>query len=250
MTALREFPAIQRANSSIEWPARSVSNMLAPHGVGNRGYGSGQDRHSNRFQRSGTTDRKELKRLKEREMVRKTKKSCLPAIAALLFVLTWSPIQSGAGVNVYVGDGEVNVDLGGEGVNVNIGNNLPAISFAAPPDLVVIPGTYVYMVPDIDVDVLFYQGDWWRPYQGRWYRSRDYDGQWSYVEAERIPSGLRALPQDYRHRLSTGYERIPHGDVKRNWRHWEKVKHWDSRVEHERGEHGDHDHGSQGGHDR
>ena len=183
-------------------------------------------------------------------MVSKTIKSYLPAIAALLFVLTGPATQSEAGVNVNVDDGRVNVDVGGEGVYVNVGNNLPATRFAAPPDLVVIPGTYVYMVPDIDVDVLFYQGDWWRPYQGRWYRSLDYDGQWSYVEAERIPSGLRALPQDYRHRLSTGYERIHHGDVKRNWRHWEKEKHWDSRAEHGRGEHGEHDHGSQGGHDR
>jgi hypothetical protein len=72
-------------------------------------------------------------------------------IGALLLVLTESATQSGAGVNV------------------NIGVNLPAIRFAAPPDVVVIPGTsYVYMVPDIDVDVLFFQGYWWRPYEGRW----------------------------------------------------------------------------------
>jgi hypothetical protein len=175
-------------------------------------------------------------------MERKTGKSRLPVIAALLLVLTGSASQSGAGVNVNVNDGGVNVDLGGEGVNVNVGSNLPANRFAAPPDLVVIPGTYIYMVPDITVDVLFYQDYWWRPYEGRWYRSRDYNGQWSYVEPGRIPDGLRALPQDYRHRLSPGYERIPHGEVKRNWKQWEKEKHWDRRVEQ--------GHGGQGGHDR
>jgi len=149
-------------------------------------------------------------------MERKTRKSCLPVIAALFFVLTGSATQSEAGVNV------------------NVGNNLPAFRFAAPPDVVVIPGTYVYMVPDIDVDVLFYQGDWWRPYEGHWYRSQDYNGQWSYMEPGRVPSGLRGLPQDYRHHLSPGYGRISHGDVKRNWKQWEKEKHWDRRDEHDR----------------
>jgi hypothetical protein len=53
-------------------------------------------------------------------MVRKTGKSHLPVIAALLFVLTGFASQSEAGVNVNVGEGGVNVDLGGEGVNVNV----------------------------------------------------------------------------------------------------------------------------------
>jgi hypothetical protein len=175
-------------------------------------------------------------------MERKTRKSRLPVIAALFFVLTGSATQSEAGVNVNVDEGGVNVDLGGEGVNVNVGSNLPANRFAAPPDVVVIPGTYVYIVPDIDVDVLFYQGYWWRPYEGRWYRSEDYNGQWSYIDSGRIPSGLRALPQDYRQRLSPGHERIPHGEVKRNWKQWEKEKHWDRRVDQGHGEQGEHDH--------
>jgi hypothetical protein len=124
---------------------------------------------------------------------------------------------------------------------VNIGINLPAYRFAAPPEVVVIPGTYVYMVPDIDVDVLFFQGYWWRPYEGRWYRSRDYKGGYRYIEPRRIPRGLRALPQDYRHRLSPGYERVPHRDVQKNWKKWEKEKYWDRRGEQGRGGHGDQD---------
>ena len=79
-------------------------------------------------------------------MIRKIRKSCLLVIGALLLVLTGSATQSEAEVNV------------------NIGVNLPAIRFAAPPEVVVIPGTYVYMVPDIDVDVLFFQVYWLRPY--------------------------------------------------------------------------------------
>lgn len=155
----------------------------------------------------------------------KMSKSLLLIIGALLLILTESATQSEAGVNV------------------NIGVNLPAIMFAAPPEVVVIPGTYVYMVPDMDVDILFYQGYWWRPYEGRWYRSRDYKGSWRYVAPASIPRGLRALPQDYRHRLSPGYERIPHRDVKKNWKKWEKNKHWDKRSEQGHGGHGEHDRG-------
>jgi hypothetical protein len=127
-------------------------------------------------------------------------------------------------------------------VNVNIGVNLPAYRFAAPPEVVVIPGTYVYMVPDIDVDVLFFQGYWWRPYEGHWYRSRNYKGSWTYVAPSRIPRGLRELPQDYRSRLSPDYDRVPHRDVQRNWRKWEKEKYWDRRGPQDRGQHGDQRH--------
>ena len=151
-------------------------------------------------------------------MVRKMKTPRLLAIGALLLALTVSATQSEAGVNVSV--------------------NLPVLTFAAQPELVVIPGTYVYMVPDIEADVLFYQGYWWRPYEGRWYRSRDYRRGWSYVDSRRIPGGLRSLPSDYRHRLSPGHERVPHGDVLKNWKKWEKEKHWDKRGEQGRGEHG------------
>jgi len=157
-------------------------------------------------------------------MIKKKRKLFLLVAGALFLVLTGSATQSEARVSV------------------NIGVNLPAYRFAAPPQVVVIPGTYVYMVPDIDVDVLFYQGYWWRPYEGRWFRSRDYKGSWSYVAPARIPRGLRELPQDYRSRLSPGHDRIPHGDLQRNWKKWEKEKHWDRR--------GEQDHGVQGGHDR
>jgi hypothetical protein len=162
----------------------------------------------------------------------KMRKACLLVIGALLLVLTGAATQSEAGVNV------------------NVGINLPAIRFAAPPDMVVIPGTYVYMVPDIDVDVLFFQGYWWRPYEGHWYRSRNYKGSWRYVEPRRIPRGLRALPQDYRHRLAPGYERIPHRDVQRNWKKWEREKYWDRRGKQGRGGHGDQDRGKRSDQDR
>jgi hypothetical protein len=150
-------------------------------------------------------------------MTKKMRKWWLLVLGALLFVATGAATQSEAKVDVH------------------IGVNLPAYTFAAPPEVVVIPGTNVYMVPDIDVDVLFYQGYWWRPYQGHWYRSRDYKGRYRSMERNSIPRGLRSLPQDYRHRLSPGYERVPHKDVQRNWKKWEKEKYWDKRGEQGRG---------------
>ena len=163
-------------------------------------------------------------------MIRNKRTSCLLVIGALLLVLTIAATQSEAGVNVNI--------------------NLPAVRFAAPPDVVVIPGTYVYMVPDIDADVLFYQGYWWRPYEGHWYRSGDYKGPWRSIGARSIPAGLRALPQDYRHRLASGHERIHFGDVQRNWKQWEKEKHWDKRSEQGHESHGDLKHEERGEHER
>ena len=84
----------------------------------------------------------------------KVKSSVLVFAVLLLLVLVYQPAQ--AGVNV--------------GVGVNVG--LPVFTFQAPPAMVVIPGTYAYYVPDADVDVFFYQGHWYRSWNGQWYWGR------------------------------------------------------------------------------
>jgi len=57
-------------------------------------------------------------------------------------------------------------------VIIGIGISLPTIRFYGPPDVVVMPDTDdVYVVPDIDADMFFWNGWWWRPYGGGWYRS-------------------------------------------------------------------------------
>lgn len=112
------------------------------------------------------------------------------------------------------------------GVRVGVGINIPAFRFAAPPPLVVIPGTYAYFAPDADVDIVFYQGSWYRPYEGRWYRARSYNGPWAYLAPARVPRVLIGLPPDYRH-VYAGHARIPYGDYHRNWRRWERDRHWE-----------------------
>ena len=119
---------------------------------------------------------------------------------------------------------------------VNVGINIslpPLIVFAAPPEVVVIPETYVYADPDLDVDIFFYHGWWWRPWEGRWYRSRHYDSGWVYYQS--VPSFYAGIPSNWRneyrgHRWGGhpwNYQRIPHQQLQRNWSNWEQSRHWE-----------------------
>ena len=109
----------------------------------------------------------------------------------------------------------------------------PPIVFASPPEMIVLPETYVYVVPDVDADIFFFDGYWWRPWEGRWYRSQYYDSGWGYYQGIpsfyiEIPSGWR---NDYRNHRWRGqqwnYQRIPHQEVQKNWKSWEQSKHWE-----------------------
>ena len=102
----------------------------------------------------------------------------------------------------------------------------PPYRFAAPPVVTVIPGTYVYAVPDIGMDIFFYSGEWYRPHEGRWFKARSYDGPWAYCPDHRVPHALAELPPDL-HRIPPGHRRIPYGQLKKNWAAWERDRHWD-----------------------
>lgn len=120
------------------------------------------------------------------------------------------------------------------GVDVHVSIPLPPlIVFAAPPEVVVLPEMNVYVVPDLDVDIFFYNGWWWRPWEGRWYRSRNYGSGWGYYRS--VPSFYRGIPSgwrnDYREHRWKGhqwnYQPMPHQQVQRNWRNWEKSRYWE-----------------------
>ncbi len=119
-------------------------------------------------------------------------------------------------------------------VDIGISISLPPpIVFAAPPEVVVIPETYVYAVPDSDVDIFFYNGWWWRPWEGHWYRSRHYESGWAYYQ--RVPSFYAGIPSgwrnDYRDHRWGGhqwnYQRIPQQQLQGNWNNWQKSRHWE-----------------------
>jgi hypothetical protein len=119
-------------------------------------------------------------------------------------------------------------------VEIGISISLPPlIAYAGPPELVVIPGTYVYFAPDVDVSIYFYDGWWWRPWQGHWYRSRHYNSDWVYYSRtpyfyNRLPSGWRS---EFRARQWRGYDwnysRVPHEEVQKNWRTWQRDRYWE-----------------------
>ncbi len=116
---------------------------------------------------------------------------------------------------------------GYSGVNVNINIPLPSLVISGPPTMMVIPGSYVYFAPDVEADLFFYRGYWYRPYQGEWYYSVEYNGPWGRIAIGNVPTALINLPPDYRH-MHPGYDRMPYGMVKRNWRNWEKERYWDN----------------------
>lgn len=110
-------------------------------------------------------------------------------------------------------------------VNVNVKVALPHLVIPTPPGLVVIPETYVYYPPDVGPDIFFYHGYWYRPYHGRWYRARHYNGPWRFIVIERVPRAVIAVPHGFRH--GPRHAHVPYGQVKKNWRGWERDRHWD-----------------------
>ena len=104
---------------------------------------------------------------------------------------------------------------------------LPRFVFPAPPAVVVIPETYVYVVPDAEVDIVFYQGYWYRPHSDRWYRASSYNGPWDLLAVEHVPNTFKTLPPGFR-KVKPEHARIPYQNVEKNWKKWEQERHWDS----------------------
>ena len=109
-------------------------------------------------------------------------------------------------------------------VSVQIGIPLPPpIAFSAPPETVLLPGTGVYAAPGVAADLFFFDGWWWRPWGGRWYRSRDYRSGWGYYNGVpsfygKVHSGWR---DEYREHRWNGrewhYQRVSHPEIQRMW---------------------------------
>ncbi|HNY50570.1 MAG TPA: hypothetical protein PLV50_07125 [Smithella sp.] len=120
------------------------------------------------------------------------------------------------------------------GVSVHFNIPLPPpLIFPAPPELVVIPETDVYAVPNLQEEIFFYGGWWWRPWDGRWYRSRYHDRGWTYYP--HTPYFHKSIPpqwrNDYRDRHWKGYRweprPIPQRELQRNWEGWKRDRRWE-----------------------
>ena len=104
--------------------------------------------------------------------------------------------------------------------------------FVAPPQVVVLPGYDIYVAPDIVEEIYFVDGYWWRPWQGRWYRSASYDNGWGYYEG--VPYFYTNVRQGWRddyhnHRWEGqdwNYQRMSSQRVEQNWSSWKSNNYW------------------------
>ena len=149
----------------------------------------------------------------------------------------------------------------GVSVNIGIGLGIPAgpppppppVVVSAPPAMVLIPGLSVYFAPDVDANIFFYSGSWWRFNDGYWYRGRSYRGPWGFVPRGRVPVVFGRIPHDWRDR---GDGRIPYGQWKKHWREYGRYRHYEGHHEDrggwgDRGDRGDRGRGHGGwGHGR
>jgi hypothetical protein len=104
----------------------------------------------------------------------------------------------------------------------------PPIPFDVPPNVVVLPGTDVYVVPDSSADIYFQGGWWWRQWRGNWYRSQFHDHGWA--RYHEYPAWHRRIPHDWRHSYSNHIwggrpwnpPHINHSNLNNHWRggHW------------------------------
>ena len=106
--------------------------------------------------------------------------------------------------------------LAGVQFNVNIGP--PPIVVAAPPEMVAVPGSQVYFVPQPGIDVFFFGGYWWSPRGDRWYRAGAYNGPWSVINRRYVPGPVIGVPRDYRQRFARE-RHIPYGQWNREHGH-------------------------------
>ncbi len=116
----------------------------------------------------------------------------------------------------------------GADVDVNVNIALPVLAVGPDPMMAVIPGTYVYFVVDLDGDLFFYQGYWWRVHHGRWHRAAAAGGPWKFFK--KVPHPLLNLPPGWR-QLPPGHAKFKFAEVKKNWRQWEKEKRWDKKPD-------------------
>jgi len=108
----------------------------------------------------------------------------------------------------------------------------PPIPFLAPPEMVVLPDTDVYVAPDCDQDLFFYGGWWWRLWNGLWYRSLYYDSGWEFYYG--VPGWYGGVyphwRDNYRNHTWGGqrwdYRSVPYGDVRTNWKSWQSSGYW------------------------
>jgi hypothetical protein len=82
-------------------------------------------------------------------------------------------------------------------INVNIGPPPPVV-LAAPPPLVVVPGVpVVSYAPSVQVDLFFFERQWYYAHGGHWWVGPSYRGPWVLVAPGKLPRPIVAVPVRY-----------------------------------------------------
>ena len=79
----------------------------------------------------------------------------------------------------------------------------PPVVFRREPDVILIPSTRVYYVPELKYDLFRYGKHWYINNGGNWYRARGYGGPYTYLEFDHVPPTILRLPDKY-HRQPVG----------------------------------------------
>jgi hypothetical protein len=74
----------------------------------------------------------------------------------------------------------------------------PPVVFRSEPEVILIPKTRVYYVPDQKYDLFRYGRHWYINNGGHWYRARAYAGPFTSLSFERVPATIVRLPEKYR----------------------------------------------------
>lgn len=101
-------------------------------------------------------------------------------------------------------------------IDIHINISPPAIMVAEPPAMVMIPNSTIYFVPQVEIDILFFDNYWWAPRGDQWYRSSAYNGSWERIENHDVPDQVYKVPKDYRQRYDKE-QHIPYGQWKKQW---------------------------------
>jgi len=93
----------------------------------------------------------------------------------------------------------------------------PRVVFVQEPEIVVVPGTRVYVVSDpaVGYDMFRYGSYWYVSYEGYWYRSSSYGGRYTVISVRSVPQAIVTLPPErWKHHPHGG----PPGQMKKRGR--------------------------------
>jgi hypothetical protein len=73
----------------------------------------------------------------------------------------------------------------------------PSVEFKKEPEVILIPQSRVYYVPDLKYDLFRYGRYWYINNEGNWYRARSYRGPFNNISFSRIPRSIARVPDKY-----------------------------------------------------